>query len=408
MRKLLLFILLCYVPLLAVAQESEPLSVGVKGFVDTYHALRSGADHDWMSSRSRVRGELTLSKGGAGAFISANMVYNSLLKERSGLQVREAYMWCGNDRWDLRAGRQIITWGVADGLRVTDIISPMDYSEFLAQDYDDIRIPVNGLRLRYMRDRWNLELVAVPVASFFELPVDDANPWSVAPRDMGVPVVMDMGAEPLRKLENMEFGTRLSMFLSGVDFSLSALRTWNKMPVFSTSFDGTNLIATGNYRRMTMLGADVSLPLGQFVVRGEAAQYFDEAQTPASGLDIPRSGSLNALLGIDWYAGNDWNVSAQYSYKFIEDYSALMSGHEHTHMGTLRISKSLINNTLSLQSFAYMDLSDGGIYNRFTADYALNDQMHVMLGYDLFHADKGMFKMYADNSEYWLKLKYSF
>lgn len=406
--KRILFILLFIVPILAVAQESEPLSVGVKGFADTYHALRSGADNDWMSSRSRVRGELTLSKGGAGAFISANMVYNSLLKDRSGLQVREAYMWCGNDRWDLRAGRQIITWGVADGLRVTDIISPMDYSEFLAQDYDDIRIPVNGLRLRYMRDRWNLEVVAVPVASFFELPVDDANPWSVAPRDMGVPVVMDMGAEPATKLENMEFGTRLSMFLSGVDFSLSALRTWNKMPVFSTSFDGTNLVATGHYRRMTMLGADVSVPLGQFVLRGEAAQYFDEAQTPAAGTDVPRSGSLNALLGIDWYAGNDWNVSAQYSYKFIEDYSALMSGHEHTHMGTLRISKSLINNTLSLQTFAYMDLSDGGIYNRFTADYALNDQMHVMLGYDLFHADKGMFRMYADNSEWWLKLKYSF
>ena len=99
-------------PVLAVAQESEPLSVGVKGFVDTYHALRSGAENDWMSSRSRVRGEFTLSKGGAGAFVSANMVYNSLLKDRSGLQVREAYMWCGSDRWDLRAGRQIVTWGL--------------------------------------------------------------------------------------------------------------------------------------------------------------------------------------------------------------------------------------------------------------------------------------------------------
>jgi len=200
----------------------------------------------------------------------------------------------------------------------------------------------------------------------------------------------------------------LSMFLSGVDFSLSALRTWNKMPVFSTSFDGANLHATGHYRRMTMLGADVSLPLGEFVIRGEAAQYFDEAQTPAAGTDIPCSGSLNTLIGIDWYAGNDWNLSAQYSYKFIEDYTPLMGSTEHTHMGTFRISKSLLNNTLSLQSFAYMDLTDGGIYNRFTADYALNDQMHVMLGYDLFHADKGMFKMYADNSEWWLKLKYSF
>jgi hypothetical protein len=53
-------------------------------------------------------------------------------------------------------------------------------------------------------------------------------------------------------------------------------------------------------------------------------------------------------------------------------------------------------------------LTDGGIYNRFSADYALNDQMHLMLGYDLFHADKGMFQMYAHNSEYWLKLKYNF
>lgn len=41
-------------------------------------------------------------------------------------------------------------------------------------------------------------------------------------------------------------------------------------------------------------------------------------------------------------------------------------------------------------------------------DATMSWEMHIMLGYDLFHADKGMFKMYADNSEYWLKLKYSF
>ena len=61
----LLFILLFTVPIPAVAQESEPLSVDVKGFVDTYHALRSESDYDWMSSRSRVRGEVTVSKGGS-------------------------------------------------------------------------------------------------------------------------------------------------------------------------------------------------------------------------------------------------------------------------------------------------------------------------------------------------------
>ena len=352
----LLFILLFTVPIPAVAQESEPLSVDVKGFVDTYHALRSESDYDWMSSRSRVRGEVTISKGGAGAFVSANLVYNSILKERSGLQVREAYTWWGNDHWDIRAGRQIITWGVADGLRVTDIISPMDYTEFLAQDYDDIRIPVGGLRLRYLRDRWNLEVIAVPVASFFELPVEPNNPWSVVPNDLPLPVQADMGTAPATKLENMEFGARFSSFLNGIDFSLCALRTWNKMPVFTSEVQAGTILMTGQYRRMTMVGADVSLPVGQFVIRGEGAQYFDEAQSPATGTDIPCSGTANALLGIDWYAGSDWNLSAQYSYKYIEDYKPAMSGKQHTHMGTFRISKSLLNNTLSLQSFAYMDL----------------------------------------------------
>ena len=404
----ILFILLFTVPISALAQGSEPLSVDVKGFVDTYHALRSESDYDWMSSRSRVRGEVTLSKGGAGAFVSANMVYNSILSERSGLQIREAYTWWGNEHWDIRAGRQIVTWGVADGLRVTDIISPMDYTEFLAQDYDDIRIPIGGLRLRFLRDRWNIELVAVPVASFFELPVEPNNPWSVVPTGLPLPVQASMGATPARKFENMEYGGRLSMFLSGVDFSVCALHTWNKMPVFSTEVQAGKILMTGQYRRMTMAGADVSLPVGQFVIRGEGAHYFDEAQTPEAGTDIPRSGTDNALLGIDWYAGNDWNLSAQYCYKYIEDYEPTMNGSQHTHIGTFRISKSLLNNTLSLQSFAYMDLTDGGIYNRLSADYALNDQMHLMLGYDLFHADKGMFRMYAHNSEYWLKLKYNF
>ena len=42
------------------------------------------------------------------------------------------------------------------------------------------------------------------------------------------------------------------------------------------------------------------------------------------------------------------------------------------------------------------------------ADYALNDQLHATLGYDFFHADRGSFTVYDNNSEVFLKLKYSF
>ena len=145
----------------AIAQDEDSLQVSIKGFVDTYHAARLQKPNDWMSSRSRVRGEVTIEKGNAGAFVSANLVHNAILKDRTGLQLREAYGYYSDEHWDLRAGRQIIVWGVADGLRLTDIISPMDYTEFLAQDYDDIRIPVGALRIQFSQEKWRLEAVAV-------------------------------------------------------------------------------------------------------------------------------------------------------------------------------------------------------------------------------------------------------
>lgn len=378
--------LMCIVPRSALAQDEDSLRVSVKGFIDTYHALRTESPHDWMSSRTRVRGEVTLEKGHTGAFVSANLVHNAILKDRTGFQLREAYAYYSDEHWDLRAGRQIIAWGVADGLRLTDIISPMDYTEFLAQDYDDIRIPVGGLRLRYSREKLSFEAVAIPVSSFFELPTDAENPWSVGP--------LPIGDEPSHRLCNMEYGGRLSFFLSGIDFSLSALHTWNKMPVVCGGI--------GQYRRMTMLGADCSLPLGRFVVRGEVAEYLDEAQSSAS-MDVPRAASTNALLGIDWYAGNDWSLSAQYAHKYVAS-----GEHRNSGLATFRISKDLLRNTLALQSFAYFDVTNGGIYNRLSADYALNDQLHATLGYDYFQADRGSFTVYDNNSEIFLKLKYSF
>lgn len=381
MKHLLTIVLFFCIPCSALAQDGDSLRVNVKGFVDTYHAVRSEQPNDWMSSRTRVRGEVTIEKGNTGAYVSANLIHNAILKDRSGFQLREAYAYYSDNHWDVRAGRQIITWGVADALRLTDIISPMDYTEFLAQDYDDIRIPVGALRLRYSREKWCFEAVAIPVSSFFELPTDDKNPWSVGP--------LPIGDEPNHRLSNMEYGGRLSFFLSGIDFSFSALHTWNKMPVFC---DGI-----GQYRRMTMLGADVSVPVGKFVVRGEVAEYLDEAQT------FGRAASTNALLGIDWYAGNDWSLSAQYSHKYITSGDNRNSG-----LATFRISKELLHNTLALQSFAYVDVTNGGVYNRLSADYAINDQLHATIGYDYFHADRGMFTVYKKNSELFFKLKYSF
>ena len=381
MRKPLItiIIILLQAAMLRPAFGQDGVELSVKGFADSYHAVRVESPNDWMSSRTRLRAEATLEKDGAGLFASANLIYNAVLKDKSGFQLREVYSFWGSEHWDVRAGKQIISWGVADGLRVTDLISPMDYSEFLAQDYDDIRIPVGALRVRYSRDKWSLDMVAVPVAEFFNIPLDPKNPWSI---QMG-PV--QIGPEPEAKFHNMEYGARLSFFLSGIDFSLTALHTWNKMPELRGNVFG--------YHRLGVFGGDVSVPVGQFVIRGEAAENLDDENVS----------TLNSLLGVDWYPGNDWNVSLQYNRNHRFEGSD-----RNTDLATFRLSKALLGNTLTLQTFAYIDVTDGGIFNRLSADYAVSDEVHALLGYDYFHADKGMFTFYANNSEIWVKLKYSF
>lgn len=388
--------------------DNEP-KMKTRGFIDTYHAVKTEGKGEWMSSRTRVRGEFTLKKREIGMFISMNAIYNGIIKSRTGLELREAYLFYNRGNIDFRAGRQIIIWGIADALRITDRISPMDYSEFIAQDYDDIRIPVNAFRLKFVRAEYNLEFVCIPVGNFFILPTDTDNPWAFN-IDGRYPYNFDLDSQkPEIKFSNMELGGRLGIYSSGIDFSVCVLHTWNKMPAFKYSLNAYNsLTIIGNYRRMTMIGTDFSMPADKVVIRGEGAVFFNEAQNSDFGHNVKSRNSINIMMGIDWYPGHEWNLSIQYSHKHIAGNLDGLSVPKNSDMATFRISKEFFRNTLKCQSFAYIDVKNKGIFNRFSLGYDLNDQISITGGYDYFHADKGIFKMYRHNSEVWIKLKYGF
>lgn len=391
--------------------DDNTLQVQAKGFLDTYHAVRAEGKADLMASRTRARGEVKLEKGAASLFVSLNATYNGVLKDRTRLELREAYISYAKGNLDLRMGRQIIVWGVADALRVADCVSPFDYTEFLAQDYDDIRMPVNALRARYTIGPATLEAVCNPIVDFFVLPTDERNPWAVRLPSATLPYTIDLeSGKPERQIKNMEFGGRLTANFSGVDFSVSALHTWNKMPALCPvlSDDRLSLRVSGEYHRMTMLGADCSMPAGQFVFRAEVADYIGEAQGTSMGQAVARRNVLNALVGIDWYPGSNWNISMQYCHQYTSGNLDGLSVYRNSGLATTRLAKELLHNTLKLSTFAYIDVTNGGIFNRLSASYALNDQMELTAGYDYFHADKGKFQMYAKNSEAWVKMKYSF
>ncbi len=397
-----------------IAQER---AFSYRGFVDTYHAMAVEQDNDFLSSRTRLRAELEQRYDRAKAFVSFNASYNALEEKKQSIELREAYLDYRANHWSLRLGRQFVLWGSADGVRITDLISSMDMREFLAQDYDDIRTPVNALRFNIFNDKLNLETVLVPKFEAFRFALNPESAWFLF---RGQEAFTKQGAnfsyfdkQIKTKFSNVEVGTRLKASLSGLDCSLSALYTWNKMPIFSFGqFPNKTMFVQANYYRMGVIGADFSKPLGEFVLRGEGAYKFDKAfQTYDKAKQEPkRLNSLHYLVGLDWYAPNDWFVSAQFSSERIFNYKANLLQEERLILATLNVSKQLLDNTLKVSNFLYFDLNNSSLFNRLSLDYALTDQIHLFLGADYFGEGngKGMFAPFKENSEVWFKARYSF
>ena len=389
------------------AHAQDELNLQINGFVDTYHALQTSYPHKIMSSRTRARLELRADYGEASLYSSMNLAYNSLLQDQTGAFLREAYFNYAGNFLEVKAGRQIVTWGVADGLRITDLISPMDYTEFMANDYDDIRVPVNAIDLKIPGERVSAEFVFVPVPEYFVMPEGEDNPWTM---QLPERTRMDLSGTPEKRLKNSEYGGRLRFFLENLDFSLTAMRTFNKSPVTVASYNPKtdSILIKGVYKPMNVIGGDVSIPMGEFVIRGEVAEYFDEPIALANSSGYLLRNTLNALVGIDWYAGNNWTFMAQYMHKFIGRYRDKLGIEENTSMVTARISKELLNNTLKFSLYGMLDIDNLGYYVRSAADYLWSDQITLSFGADGFGGKRGTFKTYKKNTQIWVKGKYFF
>ncbi|WP_421998734.1 DUF1302 family protein [Roseovarius confluentis] len=62
--------------------------------------------------------------------------------DTTDLELREAYADIYAGQWFVRAGKQQVVWGQADGLRVLDQVNPLSFREFIMGDFEDRRIPL--------------------------------------------------------------------------------------------------------------------------------------------------------------------------------------------------------------------------------------------------------------------------
>ncbi len=382
--------------------------VEFRGFADSYHSVKTNKSLDYMTSKTRFRGELSFDLDDSFLFTSFNMEYNPLLKKQTNIGIREVFFEYTGDYFELKLGRQFITWGNSDSVRIIDIISPFDLSEFLARDYDDSKIPVTAIKLKYLYKMINLDLIFIPIADFNILSLDSNSPWYFLKSFPKNSKYQD--EKPKRNLKNSEYGLKLAFYMHGIDFAFSYVNAFNKMPSFKSKIVNTDMLVIPVYNKMHIIGTEFSIPFKKIVFRGEFAFYKNETRQKKvpKKLETETKDAFNNLVGLDIFLENSLTISMQYSQKFILNANKVTNSEDNPLLLTLSISKKMFREKLLFSTFGYYDITNTGFFIRSYFEYNFTDSIHLLLGYNFVHAEKGAFALYDKNSEIWAKAKIYF
>lgn len=427
---LLFALLLLFVNVPLHAQWSnEEHGLEFKGFIDTVQGVRVQDKADFLSSRTRLRAETQFYYSDFFALASVDAIYNAVVENESGLHLKEAFMSYENNFFDIRLGRQIIIWGKASGFQVTDLISPKDYSDFLARDFDDMRLPVDGMKARFLAGITTFEFIWLPKFTPAVMPYKQegvsskwsSNPWaitlpsSVTSSGTTLPVTLEDAQEPDFRLKNSDAAFKFSLSSSHVDMAISYLYVWDDFSVMQLIPKTSGLSLERSYKCQHVLGVEFSIPANIVVVRTESAFYFNKYFTEQNlGEPIKKHATAN-LLGLDFLPGKNWTISLQAYNMAIFNYDENMQTPKTDTYITLSVQKKFLRETLTLSTMFFFGAENLNLYNRTYVEYAVADPFHIVFGFDVFYAPSnpkakraGMFSAYKDNNQVFFKAKYSF
>ena len=345
------------------------------------------------------------------AFKANPFIYQYPNKEIE-IGLRELYMDIYFNTVDLRIGKQQIIWGKADGVFITDIISPKNLSEFLLRDFDEIRMGITSLKADYCFGNNTFEFVWAPCFTPTKMP-DKKSIWFP---QMGFPVQPTFNESETIKgsLKNSDVFAKYSAMTSSIDFEIMAGYAWNDDPTMhiTKTIDSLGLHITVNpkYHRLTIGGGSFSTTLGPIVLRGEGAyyagKYFNTANPLAQDALVEKN-YLHYLIGLD-YTLWEIKLSTQFIQQAILDYEDDINQDEYNNTLTFLARRDLLRETLTLELFSYIGINNEDALIRPRIAYDLTDGFEIQIGANVFTGTTGTFGQYNNNDMAYAKIKYSF
>ena len=330
--------------------------------------------------------------------------------------LREGYFDILFKSIDIRLGKQQVVWGEAIGLRITDIVNPQDYREFILDDFIDSRIPLWMAKLNYYFDTWTIEGLWILI---FEpnRPALSGSEWEwtfnrINPAE-GINATINDPEEPSKNLENGEFGGRISGLLADWNVAASYLYAWDDSPASHVNADpqAATLNVDRRFHRMHMIGFTFANAFGRFVPRGEFSynlgKHFSTADQ-AQEDSLKEKNFLYYMMGTD-YSVSDYYFNVQLVQKVIMDYETDIYEDEVQTNLSLWFQAKLYNETLKPEVLTIYGSNDKDWMIRPKIVYDFTDYFSMALGIDIFTGPAvSFFGQFNSNDRVYMELKYSF
>jgi hypothetical protein len=341
-------------------------------------------------------------------------------------ELRELYVDIRQGPLFLRLGKQQIVWGESDGLRLADIINPLDMRwHYILEDWQDIRQGLPAIRAIYgVTPKTDLEFVWAPVTF-------KPAKWAGVGTYWEFPGA-GIGGIPEKKydtnINNGSVGGKIKTTL-GSGFDVSIYDYYHRFETPTAELTSTGLDFAHPF--VNSIGGTFNMffdPL-KTVFRGEAVYNSNEPHNDFTKPDfISKKNTIAFMLGADRPTYLPINsessfLSLQVFYKKVldSDPTTIMFGDSLDPGKT--VDQTMISGfistpytrlipsaTLTPSLFVFYDVIGAG-WARPMVNLKYGDNLSVSLAYNKFwgHKDsRGYFDPFSDRSEAYLDIKYSF
>jgi hypothetical protein len=340
--------------------------------------------------------------------------YLDLITEKYEVDLRQVRLtWTPIDSVDIRAGRQILTWGTGDLLFINDLF-PKDWQSFLiGRDQEYLKAPSDSIKVGWFHDAMNIEFVYTPQ---FEpdrfITGERVSYWNpLLGRRSGYHEQVDYNA-PSTWFNDDEIALRLYRNIGSYEFAIYGYSGYWKSPA------GQRLIPLqATFPKLRVYGASLRGKAGRGIGNVELG-YYDSYQDRGGGNPFVNNSEFRVLLGYEQDIGKELTASVQYYLEHMMDYRAyrntlpffMHARKQDRSLVTLRLTKLLMNQNLTLSWFMFYSPSDDDAYFRPKVSYKITDNWLVEAGGNIFLGahDWSFFGQFEDSSNIYAAVRYSF